>query len=101
MIDLSIIKENPELAGSIKLELNLSDLIEFAKFIHDQATAEAKKNLDTRDEPMTPEEFARALNVSLVTLWTWDKKKILTPFYVGNRKYYRRSDLDNLMNNQK
>lgn len=52
-----------------------------------------KKN----DEYLTREQTAELLNVDLSTLWHWKKKEILIPYGVGNRVYYKRSDIDKAM----
>jgi hypothetical protein len=49
------------------------------------------------EEYLTPAEFAEVLKISLVTLWSWDKKKITHPLHIGNQKRYRRSDLEKIM----
>ena len=98
MIDLNILKENPELAKSVKLEINGADLLAFGESIHNRAIAEREKNNPKETEVyLTPNQFAEALQVSLVTLWTWDKKQITRPLRIGNAKRYRRSDLEKIL----
>lgn len=46
---------------------------------------------------LTPQEFADALKVSLVTLWHWDGKGITRPLKIGNKKRYRKSDLEKIL----
>jgi len=43
---------------------------------------------------LTTDQFCDALNISRVTLWSWDKKGITRPVRVGNLKRYRLSDLE-------
>ena len=55
-------------------------------------------------EYLTRQQTAELLQVSLVTLNNWSKKKVLTPYSMGNRVYYRIQDiLDNMkpINNNK
>jgi hypothetical protein len=94
MIDLNILKENPELARSLKLEVNGADLLAFGESIHKQAIAESEKKVKEVEVYLTPSQFAEALQISLVTLWSWDKKGITNPLRIGNAKRYRRSDLE-------
>ncbi|MCT4629599.1 helix-turn-helix domain-containing protein [Winogradskyella sp.] len=42
---------------------------------------------------LTREETATILKVTLQTLHNWSKKGILVPFSIGNRIYYRKSDV--------
>lgn len=98
MIDLSSLLDNPDLASKIKIEVSGEDLIKFGKYLHDSAMAEASKNLpDEREEYLTPQEMSDILKVSLVTLWSWDNKKILNPLHIGTKKLYRRSDLEKIL----
>jgi hypothetical protein len=99
MIDLVLLKENPELAKCIKIEVNLADLIAFGESIHKTATEEAKRKTSNHEEEyFTPQQLATLLQVSLVTLWSWDNKGILSPLRIGNTKRYRRSDIETLSN---
>lgn len=65
-----------------------------------------KEELKTIEPPkeaesyLTPAQFAEALQVSLVTLWSWDKKGITTPLHIGNAKRYRRSDLEKILKSE-
>jgi hypothetical protein len=97
MIDLNILTANPELAKSVKLEVTGADLLAFGESIHKKATEESTpKEIEVY---LTPAQFAEALQVSLVTLWSWDKKGITRPLRIGNKKLYRRSDLEKILCN--
>ena len=100
MIDLNILKDNQELAKSVKLEISGADLMAFGESIHKNAIEESEKStLKDAEVYMTPQQFADALQVSLVTLWSWDKKGITIPLRIGNAKRYRRSDLEKILCN--
>jgi len=45
-------------------------------------------------ELLTREETAKYLKVSLTTLWHWSKKGILKSYGIGNRVYYKRSEVE-------
>lgn len=98
MIDLNILRENPELAKNLKFEVSGDALLAFGNKLIDDAIEHGKKSApkDT-EEYLTPQQFANALQVSLVTLWSWDKKKITRPLRIGNAKRYRRSDLEKIL----
>jgi hypothetical protein len=101
MIDLVMLKENPELAKSIKIEMSLADLMAFGKSIHETATEEAKcKTSNNEEEYFTPQQLAALMKVSLVTLWNWDNKGILSPLRIGNIKRYRKSDIEKILSNR-
>ena len=98
MIDLSILSNNPELAQNIKIEVSGADLLAFANYLQIQSKEEgAKSKSKIIEEYLTPAQFAEALQISLVTLWSWDKKEITKPLHIGGQKRYRRSDLEKIM----
>jgi len=100
MIDLNVLKENPELAKSVRLEMTGADLLAFGESIHKNAITESEKNIPKETEVyLTPTEMSEILKVSLVTLWSWDKKNITRPLRIGNKKLYRRSDLEKILRN--
>ena len=96
MVDLKVLKENPELAKSLRLEISGFDLLEYSDEMVKRAV-EASKTKETQEEYLTPQQYADALQVSLVTLWSWDKKGITKPLRIGNAKRYRRSDLERIL----
>jgi predicted site-specific integrase-resolvase len=49
------------------------------------------------DQILTREEAAKMLTVSIVTLWSWDKKDILQTYRIGNKIRYKKSDLLNAL----
>ncbi len=93
---LELIAENPELAGKIKIETTATDLRAFGDYILRRAE-ENRPEPKTEEVYLTPQEFADILQVSLVTLWSWDKKGITRPLRIGNQKRYRRSDLEKIL----
>lgn len=102
MIDIVLLKENPELAKCIKIEMNLADLLAFGELIQRTATEEAIINMSkNREEYLTPQRLADILHVSLVTLWSWDNKGILNPLRIGNAKRYRRSDIEKILSERR
>lgn len=96
MSTLEFLTQNPELANSIKLEVNGADLLAFGEAMHKRFADEVKPALK-EEEYLTPAQFAEILHVSLVTLWSWDKKGITQPVRIGNKKLYRRSDLEKIL----
>ena len=98
MIDLQVLKENPELAKSVRFEITGSDLLTIADELSRRAVevAESKKT-PAPEEYLTGEEFAKILKISLVTLWSCDKRGITNPLRIGNSKRYRRSDVEKVL----
>lgn len=54
---------------------------------------ESNQNVKPNKEFLSRKETAAFFNVSLVCLHDWVKKGILTPFKMGNRTYFRYSDI--------
>lgn len=48
---------------------------------------------NTKSDLMTREEVSKLLNVSLVTLHNWEKKKVLVSRKVGGRVLYLRDEV--------
>jgi Helix-turn-helix domain len=91
-----ILKSNPELAGNIQISTNARDLQELAEYCIERGRKEKIKPEDP-EEYLTPAEYAKTLKISLVTLWSWDKKGLTKPLRIGNQKRYRRSDLEKIL----
>lgn len=86
-----IIEKNPELI----LKISTPDIRELARICIEEGRSQMAATAP--DEYMTPKQYAEALHVSLVTLWTWDKQGITRPYHIGARKLYKRSDLEKIM----
>jgi hypothetical protein len=97
MIDLNLLKENPELAKNVRLEISGADLIAFGKTIHQSVITECEKNAPKDEVYLTPQQVADLWGVSLVTLWSWDNKGITKPIRLGNTKRYRKSDFEKIL----
>lgn len=91
-----MIKTNPELAQSLTISVTASDLKEFAELCFDKGQKEKPEPTKT-ERYLTPAQLAEALQISLVTLWSWDRKGITHPLRIGNAKRYRESDLEKIL----
>jgi len=94
-----ILKNNPELADNLTIKVNASDLQEFAELCINNGRREKPEPINP-EEYLTPAEIAGVLKISLVTLWSWDKKNITRPLRIGNKKLYRRSDVEKIMSHE-
>ena len=82
--------------------LRFEDLPKAAEFIIEKLTAleneikDIKKNFQPKEpvELLTREETAEYLKISLSTLWHWSRKGILPSYGIGNRVYYKRSEIE-------
>jgi len=81
----------------------LANLIsnEVKKELQDFTTNPKVKELDQTDKPhLTRKQTADFFDVSLNCINDWSKKGILKPFKVGQRTYFKKSDLLKVMFNQ-
>ena len=54
---------------------------------------ELSERKEAGSEFLTRKETARFFGTSLVTLHDWSKKGLITPYKMGNRIYFKRSEL--------
>ncbi|KAB8151070.1 DNA-binding transcriptional MerR regulator [Mesoflavibacter sabulilitoris] len=53
------------------------------------------------DEILTRQEVADYLRISLVTIHSWNKHGILNPIRIGNRIFYKKQDILDVLEQQK
>jgi hypothetical protein len=94
----NLLKNNPDLAKNLRVEISGTDYIGMVDYSAQRIKESEPKRSDP-EEYLTPEEMSKTLKVSLVTLWSWDKKGITIPLRIGNKKLYRRSDLEKILQN--
>ncbi len=60
-----------------------------------------KKELEpnSKETYLTRIQTAKMLSISLTTLNDWSKKQLLHPMKLGNRTYYKLSEIENTLNN--
>ena len=82
------------------LVISAADLKNAMSEIWDTHTAQTAEAISRhRERPtMTREDAAKALNVTLTTLWRWAKTGYLVPVKIGTKVLYRASDIDALLN---
>ncbi|WP_312557993.1 helix-turn-helix domain-containing protein [Empedobacter brevis] len=84
--------------------LNPKDFIDDLK---QSLIPELKKQLAEEFQPKKPVEYlsrtetAKLLKVDLSTLHRWTKTNLLTAYGLGNRVYYKRSEIDKYLDNNK
>lgn len=52
-------------------------------------------------ETLDVSEVKKMLGVSPQTLWRWQKNGYLVPFKIGRERYYRKSDIDKILNGER
>ena len=69
----------------------------FSKYIENLNIFNHLSDKDALKEVMTRRETAELFSVSLVTLHDWANSGIIKPYKVGNRTYFKRSELLSVM----
>lgn len=77
---------------------SLDELIEKLRSVLKEIEERPSFSSEKEEELWTREETADFFQVSYQTLHNWKKNRVLTPIRVGTRVYYRKSDIDNLIN---
>lgn len=81
--------------NQIQYVIGRDDLKEIINEIIDERFAEKKE-----DELVSTKKVMEMLGVTDATLWRWDKMGILKKVRIGNRVYYRRSDIIKIADGQ-
>lgn len=85
-----------ESEANVQIVVTLSDLKEFALAVASEVIAakEAEKKEETY---LTTDEVCDIAGVSKNTLWRWDKNNYLIPVKFGRKSFYKRSDIDKIL----
>ena len=81
--------------NQIQYVIGKDDLKEVINEIIDERFAEKKQ-----DGLISTKKVMEMLGVTDATLWRWDKQGILKKVRIGNRVYYRRSDIMRITDGQ-
>lgn len=92
---IQLAKECPGLTVSIKL----TDLVEANKELIEETKRNLQQTLEDAksEEYLSREKVIEWLEVSATTLWRWEKCGYLIPIAVGNKKKYRMSDIQKIL----
>ena len=95
---ISEIRKNPD---HISLTMTGTGLVELIKavqqVIYEEINEEKANQQDSDIELITKQDVIDKLHVSSTTLWIWEKRKYLVPVKIGRRIFYKRRDVNNLM----
>lgn len=91
-ITIMNIKEIINSGTNVQIVINALDLKEaFLQWCEEQ------KQQQPEEQYLTAKETADRLHVDVTTLWRWDKAGYLKRVKLGNKPYYRMSDIKKLM----
>ena len=78
----------------------LKELLEFADALVERAAAKARTEIERQNdvEYIPKKEAINLLGVCDATLWHWARSGYLVPVKVGRRVFYRRTDIQRLLN---
>lgn len=97
----SIIMDIADKHPNTILQISAGDLCDFAhQLIHSaMEITRLQSKKAAANELLTIDEVVAILKVSKMTLWRWDKNGQLRKVDIGGVPRYRRSDIENLLNN--
>ena len=81
-------------------ELSPEDLVEIlCAGLEDQVKKMVleRSNDTSQDDLLTRSQAANYLQINLSTLWSWTKKGKVTALAIGNRVYYKKSEIDSAL----
>ena len=81
---------------NVQIVVNAADLKELIlEWINEKdSQIQAAKE---EDQYLSPNETVTILKISKPTLWRWEKHDFLVPVKIGGKKYFRKSDVDKLL----
>ena len=95
---ISEIRKNPDHISITMTGTGLMELIKaIQQVIYEEITEEKANQHDSDIELITKQDVIDKLHVSSTTLWIWEKRKYLVPVKIGRRIFYKRRDVNNLM----
>ena len=88
--------ENIQFIGTTPQEL----VKEIANSIIPELRAELSKEFEPKEptEYLTRSEVCKLLKIDLSTLWRWQRNGTLQAYALNNRVYFKRSEIDDVLN---
>lgn len=74
--------------------INADDLVDQIKSIVVKTINQQKEIFSMEVEFLTREETARILKIDLSTLHRWTKRKIISQYGIGSKRYYLRTEIE-------
>ena len=81
----------------ITLKFTPVGAVAFAKAWHEKEMESRLQPIEQEDEYLSKQDITEKLNISLSTVCNWQKRGYLTPVKIGHRVYFRKSDVDDLL----
>lgn len=94
------IQEIIQSGANVSITVATNDLLQFADHLIRSTKEELENSILTqKDDPLvTPDKVTKILHVDRSTLWRWAKTGYLIPIEVGGKRFYKQSDIDNILN---
>lgn len=96
---IELAKQCPDITISVKA----GELLEMADYL----VQSTKKNLEQTIQDAacetypSPKKTGEILNVSLATLWRWNKSNYLKTIEIGGKRRYKMSDINKILGKEK
>lgn len=82
-------------SGNVQVVLSLDDLKML--FREWKMELDSCKATEKKEEFLTVDEAAKLLHRDRSSLWRWSKTGYLTPIKIGAKSFYKKSDIDKLL----
>ncbi len=99
MMDAALMEKIASGEPGVMLVVSAADLRDAVAWMWRACQRETEEAVRShRERPtMTREEAAKALNVTLSTLWRWAKDGYLVPVKIGSKVLYRATDIEEVL----
>ncbi len=94
------IQEIIQSGANVSITVGANDLIQFANHLIRSTKEELESSIAAKQNEsyLTPDEVAGIFHVDRSTLWRWAKIGYLIPAEVGGRRFYKKSEIDAILN---
>lgn len=84
----------------VSIQVNSDDLKQFVEILIDEISKKEIKEKNERedDKLITKKEVLKLFNISNTALWQWQKKKYLIPIKAGRKIFYKKTDIEAILN---
>ena len=93
---LTQLRENPGLSKNLKIEITTKDLFDYSDYLIEQSLI-AGKFAKMEEVLLTPYQLAKRLNVSMVTLFNWEKIELIKSTKIGKIKYFKYIEIEKII----
>lgn len=94
------IQEIIQSGANVSITVGANDLVQFANHLIRSTKEELETSISAKQKEtyLTLDEVKSLLHVDRSTLWRWAKTGYLIPAEVGGKRFYKKSEIDAILN---